>query len=500
MSWLRSTWRRHALTFVVCVAVCLPIFVVRFPPMQDFPVHVATLRILRDYHDPAAGFDQLYELVLGRTQYVGYYVMAWLVALVTGPIVASRLLVCFYLVGTLLGLRSLLVALDRDERLAFAVVPALYGPVVSLGLLPFLCAFPVMLIGIAALVRRRLVPDAKRHVFVAVVGFVLFYLHVVHLGVFLLAAVILFPWRASNRARLAAAISFAPCGAALVWWLTMTNVGRRMLEATTHWGSGHRAPLDGALLDMSSWIANAYTDATDEVTFGIALAAVGFTSWLAYHHGEQGRIAVRAFWLIPVACLVLYLTGERGRGSIWPIGQRYMLPAVLLAIPLLGMPSARRPRRLATGALLGAGALAVLNVTIHFLEFQRAAADFDRALAELRPNKRVASLMYTRHLHPFRFSPFIHFGSYYQAEKAGVVMFTYAGYDQWPLDFRRGRYPLFDGPAPPRWEFFPERAVEHPLAESFDYVLARGRGDRPAPAGFERTWASGAWEVFAAKR
>ena len=121
MSWLRSIWDRHALTLIVCIAVCVPIFVVRFPPMQDFPVHTATLRILRDFRDPAAGFDQSYELVLGRTQYVGYYVMAWLVAFVTGPILASRLLVCFYLAGTLLGLRSLLVDCAQALREEIAV-------------------------------------------------------------------------------------------------------------------------------------------------------------------------------------------------------------------------------------------------------------------------------------------------------------------------------------------------------------------------------------------
>ena len=500
MSWARSFWDRHGLALVVCIAVCVPILVVRFPPMQDFPVHTATLRILRDIHDPTAGIDQSYELVLGRTQYVGYYVMARIVAFVTGPIVATRLLVCFYLAGTVLGLRSLLVALGRDERLAFAVVPALYGPVFALGLLPFLCAFPVMLFGIAALVRRRLAPNATRHAVVAALGFLLFYLHVVHVVTFLIAAIVLFPWRAPNRTRLAAVLSFVPCASALLWWLTMTNVGRRMFDATTQWGSGNRAPLDGALLDMFSWTGNAYTDATDEMTFGVALLALGFTSWLAYRHGERGGLAIRAFWIVPVACLLLYLTGERGRGSIWPIGQRYMLPAAILAIPLLAMPAAHRPRRLATAAILGAGALTVLNVTAHFLEFQRNAADFDRALAQIAPQKRVASLIYARHLHPFRFSPFIHFGSYYQAEKAGVVMFTYAGYDQWPLDFHTGRYPLFDGPAPPRWEFSPERAAEHPLAGSFDYVLARGRQNEPAPAGFERTWAGGAWEVFSAKR
>jgi len=88
-------------------------------------------------------------------------------------------------------------------------------------------------------------------------------------------------------------------------------------------------------------------------------------------------------------------------------------------------------------------------------------------------------------------------GSYYQAEKGGVVMFTFAGYDQWPFDFKKGRYPLYDGPATPRWEFFAAVvAEEQPLASYFDYILARRRTHHPIPAGYRLKWAGYKWEVF----
>jgi hypothetical protein len=77
------------------------------------------------------------------------------------------------------------------------------------------------------------------------------------------------------------------------------------------------------------------------------------------------------------------------------------------------------------------------------------------------------------------------------------VAFTFAGYDQWPLDFNRGKYPLYDGPATPRWEFFPADVVAtQPLAGYFDYVLARDRGRAAPPVGYRKTWSGSHWEVF----
>jgi hypothetical protein len=493
----REWLKEHALLVAMCLASVLPIFVVRFPPMQDFPVHVATIRVLHDFHDPHFGFDADYELTLGRTQYIGFYALGHLLAFVAGPRGAAMLLVCFYLAGTILALRSLLIALGRDERLCFAVIPGLYGATFAIGLMTYLCAFPVTIFGITQLVRRRLEPNAWRHGLVAILGLALFYLHVVHLGIFLLAALVFFPWRASNRTRAAAAASFVPCGAALLWWLTMTNVGRRIFEVSKAWGTKNRPPLDGALLDMVPWTSDAYLDMSDEITFGVLLLALAFATVLAFRTRAPSSFAVRFYWVVPLVLFLLYVTGERARGPIWPLGQRYMLPTFMLGIPLFALPVAARERRWATIAIVAAALATIGNVTWHFVAFNREVGDFPQALAQMEEKKHVAALMYRTNSVRSRFSPFLHFGSYYQAEKGGVVLFTFAGYDQWPFDFKRGRYPLFDGPATPRWEFFPSAAAEHqPLASYFDYVLTRDRGSSPAPRGFRLKWRGDRWEVY----
>jgi hypothetical protein len=244
------------------------------------------------------------------------------------------------------------------------------------------------------------------------------------------------------------------------------------------------------------------------VTFALVLFALVLASWLAFRdRSTQGRLEtsqpsepawrVKGYWVLPVVCFLLYLTGERSRGPIWPLCQRYMQLGALLAVPLLGMPTTPRRRRAATAAIVATGLVCIANSAWHFVLFNREVGDLPDALTQMDPNKHVAALIYWPHAKSTRFWPFLHFGSYYQAEKGGVVDFSFAGYDQWPLSFRKGRFPLYDGPATPRWEFFPRDVVSHqPLDTYFDYALVRDRGDAPIPTGFRLRWRGSRWEVF----
>ena len=478
----------------------LPLVVAARPPMQDFPVHLATLKILHHFHDPAFGFDQTYQVTLGRTQYVGLYAVGHLLAYVVGVHGALVLLVGAYLVGTLHGLRALLRAQGRDEALAYLAVPALFGPLFGLGLLPFLFAIPAMLFGVAALVaRERDAPRATtaQHALIAGIGAALVYLHVLPLFVFLVATLVLFPWRGSWRARGVAAASAAPMLGLLVWWLTATNVGRRIAGVGASWGtSERRPPLALAFADLHPWIADAYRDASDELVMALVIGCALAASALVFRErgGGERNLAVRAYAVLPAIALLLFLTGERGRGSIWPLAQRWALLAALLATPLLALPSDPRFRRWLANAAMAVAVLGIGNATWHAWAFDRETAVLPRAFEAMGNGRRVAMLAFDRRAERARFEPLMHAVSYYQAERGGVVAFSFGGFDYWPIDFQRGKYPIWDGPFTPRWESLPEVAIEQPLG-AFDFVLARDRGARPVP-GFRPKWREGRWEVL----
>ena len=97
-----------------------------------------------------------------------------------------------------------------------------------------------------------------------------------------------------------------------------------------------------------------------------------------------------------------------------------------------------------------------------------------------------------------KFSPYLHFGSYYRARKGGVASFSFAELPQSPLRYR----PEIAPPRkPPHWEWEPWRFRNDVDGLYYDYILVRGFTDpftRPGPG---PTWRivshSGSWTLYA---
>ena len=149
LRWKGETW------FYVAVAILAtaPAWIVKYPPIEDLPFHIAATRVIHDYSNPAYGFEEHFKLTFGRTQYVVYYLIASALAYVLGVVKANIALMCVYLGGTVLALRELLRALGKDQRLCLLVVPLLYNAMFVFGLLPFLLGIPTMFFALATVTR-----------------------------------------------------------------------------------------------------------------------------------------------------------------------------------------------------------------------------------------------------------------------------------------------------------------------------------------------------------
>jgi hypothetical protein len=203
--------------------------------------------------------------------------------------------------------------------------------------------------------------------------------------------------------------------------------------------------------------------------------------------------------LLPLFCLFFYFTSAESHGYIWLIAQRFPILLLLTSIPLLPFPGGRRGIAMTAGVVV-VGLVSIVNTCKHFIEFELTeVGDIEHAVGSMEGGKKVCALIYDRGSRVMggQWSPFLHFGSYYQVEKGGVVMFTYAGYAHWPVDFRPGQYPPPGGPARLRWEWTPESvSIEREIVPYYDYVLTRGNGFRPPPGTFHVSWSSDSWTVW----
>jgi hypothetical protein len=479
----------------LAVLATAPAWIVKYPPLQDLPFHVATLRLVHDHANPAFGFEDVYRLDLAHTEYLLYYLIGDALAFVLGVKAASVAMMCLYLGGTPLAMGALLRALGRDERLTLFVMPVVVNVMFCFGLLPFVFGFPMMLAGLAVAVRHFGRPTLQRGVTLGVLAVLTFYAHVLPFALFGVGCIALFPWTRPSK--------WVPCAAPLAvglalvaWWVLGSTAGGGALEALKN--QKPFAPLDGALVQFSRWTTNIFSDQSDEywiVALGlVVLAALG----LSMGDRDVAAPVARTWFLLPVACVMGYVTLGNMLGDVWMFGQRFAVPALFTSVPLLRMPRGAR------GSLVTAAALVVaigstVNVCKHFIRFDREElGDFDGALRSMAPRKHVAGLIFdkTSAVMSDLYAPYLHFVSYYQAEKGGVVQFAYTGFPHWPVQYQPGEFPPPGTMPRLRWEWTPESVPIAELYPYYDYVLTRGEGFRPPPGSFHATFRGRKWTVW----
>jgi hypothetical protein len=494
----RAGIRASTLVYVlVAVFATAPAWIVKHPPIQDLPFHLATLRVIHDLNDPQYGFARDFDVDLFHTEYVLYYVVGSALAYVLGVFKANVALMCLYLGGTVLALRELCLALRKDERLCLFVVPLLVNVMFVMGLLPFMIGVPVMLWAFAVSVRYLEEPTQERALALAALAVALFYSHILPFAVFGIGFAAMFPWE-KPREWLRAGAPVVPGVLLAAWWVFGSEAGSRALGAL---GSKQGAtPLTNPQASFTQWSIDVFSDASDEVIFFglviLAILAVG----LAQGERDRSRRLARGYAVVPVACFILYLTTGDQLGIVWLFSQRFPILALMTAIPLLRVPQGMRGT-LVTGALCALGGASIVNTCQHFIEFERTeVGDIDGAISAMDPAKHVAGLIFDRSSSIVHNAPFMHYVSYYQLEKGGVVTFSYTSFPHWPVRYKPGHFPPPGGPLRLRWEWMPEQVSLEELVPYYDYVLTRGNGFHPPPGTFHVKWKDRRWTVWARDR
>ncbi len=474
----------------------VPAWIVRHPPLQDLPFHMAAINVLTHYGDAAWGYSQTYELTLGRTQYLVYYGLAVLLSKVVGVFAANLGLMCVYLAGTPLAVAYVLHGLGVDARAAWFTVPLLYNVMWQFGLLPFVFGIPLGLFAVGLALRDVEGPSLRRGAALAAAAFTLFFVHIFPFALFGLSYVALFPW-GRPRAWLRAVLPMVPAAAVMAYWSLCTRAGRTAVGLDAQNVKDPVLPWREAYEQIFQWLGDTFRDDSDLLTWKlVAVAALGVTT-LALAT-DRGAWRGYKLLLLPAACAALYFVTPQSRGPIyWLYSQRFPVLFVMCAALLVRLPRGRLGH---VAALVGwsVSGYAVFNTSQHYIAFEtQEVGDLDSAIDSIPGGHNVAALIYDKGSEVVNWAPFLHMGSYYQAQKPGLVQFSYAGYDHWPFDYRAGMQPPPGTRAPLRWEWTPERvSVERELMPFYDEVLTRGGGFSPPGGTFVKAGVFDRWTVW----
>jgi hypothetical protein len=503
--------RRRSLAFEIAFAAlaafaAVPLWIVPYPPLQDLPQHLAAVRVIHDYGDATLAFAPHFEVELGRTQYLAYYLVVHLLAWPFGVETANLLVLTAAIVGTPYALRALLLAVGRDDRHALFVLPLTWNAHLILGFLNFVAAIPLMLAGLAVACRQRETPSLWRGVGLTGLLLLTFYTHVVPFALLGLGAALVLvgaPLRDAARR----AWPLAPAAVAALLWAWTSPAGQSTVAAAQGDGAaGGRpgtvyAPWLRSLQEAPQWLTDVLhgPDGVKLLVGWTLLVVVALVVGMGTTPAgvPAGRVregmARRLGLLVPLAALA-YFVAPVSHDWIWPINARFPLLALVL-LPLL-LPPLRGARAAAVfGGVALVAVLGFVQVTRAFVDFDEEVGDLDAAIASIPEGQRVAGLVFDRSSKVVKFSPFLHAVAWYQARRGGAVMFTFADFPQSPIRFREEARPPR---VRPRWEWTPERVNPRRDLGWYDYVLVRGGPGRIASQHdtYEPVHRSDRWSVW----
>lgn len=503
--------RSELLFATLALFAVFPLWVVERPPFQDLPQHLAAIRVLADYEDPALAFERFFVLDLWRTQYIAYYLVTAALALPFGVTTANTLVLSVTLAATPYAMRSLLRSLGHDERLSVFTFPLLFNVHLMLGFLNFVAAIPLMLFGLGLSAKLRSRWRRREAIALAALALLLFLTHVVPFGLFALGTMAL-SLSTDWRATLVRLLPLLPAGLFSLLWGYASAAGRSTVEAAFGGGvSSPRAaflPLGELLRQGPSWLTDILVGSIDEIVLvsclviAVALVVLRLRtrarSDLDPPEQDPGstrhwRPRARLVWLFPL-CVVLYFVLPAGYDWIWPINARFPILAAFFAVLLLP----RAHGIVGRFALVGVGLLSALFFAATARAFidvaNREIGPLDEAIATIPKGQKVAGLIFERGSSAVRFSPYLHSVAWVQVERGGVVMFSFADFPQSPLHFRDADRPP---PVRRRWEWGPEYVQPDRELIWYDYVLVRGGpGKIGRSRRFRPIFRGGRWRVY----
>lgn len=407
----------------------LPLFVTRFLPGLDLPLHLSLIDAVTKSDLPGTPQHALYEAHVAPSGYFAYYALLYLLGKVCSLQLAHRLIICVMIAALPLFCARLLRVLGSASFPSLLAFPLAYNMPLHYGFVSFACSIPI-LVGFVAqviLVLRSVRAVSKDIALLTVLGICLYLSHVQTYGLALLIALMLICVPGQRwTARLASLLAILPSLIALYIWQSKGIFSADAVHATSpghskgiwytvqaFWharsaelGSPWQLLFDPAkrLFLFQVHLLRGFMDVSDQVMSNVFLIVmtvlffVGKTIGSKHHPDSFGTASS---WLLraipPLLGLLAYLGLPHHIAEFQTIYPRFAILSAVLSFSLI--PSSLRlvPRvwlyRLFVLSVIPSLLYALL-LTLQFHRYGRELTDFATVLDATPPGGKSVGLVF----------------------------------------------------------------------------------------------------------
>jgi hypothetical protein len=216
-----AKWARPSLLVVLCLLNALPIWLVRYPSMVDYPNHLASAYLISNLEGSAANLKDQYQFDWQPYPNLAMGMVVHALSPFVSPYTAGKVLLTLYAVGVPLSLVAFCTWIQKSQWWAGLVgFLTTYGFFFHYGFVNYSLGIPAyfLIFGLFIRWRSRLTPACY-----VVLAFLLELAYFIHLHAFLALAISLLVYEIALVPQWPSVLRMAgllvlPLGTATIWW------------------------------------------------------------------------------------------------------------------------------------------------------------------------------------------------------------------------------------------------------------------------------------------
>ncbi|HID63287.1 MAG TPA: hypothetical protein EYP49_11190, partial [Anaerolineae bacterium] len=430
------------ITAVLIVVNLLPIWLVRFPPLQDYPNHLLSAHIVAHYNDP--NFDYAQNFVLSWRpipNVLGTLIMAGLARIVP-TFLAGKLFLSLYIILFPLSIFYLLNAVDSNKLLlGLFGFPLTYSWFFNMGFLNFCFSLPLYFFAVGFWWKTRSGQRnrVKRMIVLGLLTLLIYLAHFLTFGAWIATIALLsltsVGWRTTIRRGLllAGLVVAILIPATLIFdavWIQLRAIFDLITPSVIVFAS---LPTKLAITFRPFISFRALVE-------GVILLAL-LLLYLALMLRNSAQWTVTPFLSLALLMVGLFLVLPVGFREPFYIARRLLILAVILGLPVLYVSTRLRWRLALIGFLT---AMSIAHTSVMLGVYRRADAelnDYYAGLQHIPPHQTVLPILRVHRGYVYYYD---HAWAYYLINYSGLSPGVFSGRDQ--LLSYRHRPPLpYDG-------------------------------------------------------
>ncbi len=452
--------RRYILIVFILLLLSnlIPLWSVKFPPLQDYPNHLARAKIIADYSS-----ESIYQRNFSISYYplpnlISDFILVPLVRFVS-PLLAGKLLLSFYLLLLPLAV-ACFVATVEPRNLSYAMIAVLwaYNWFFNMGYLNYYASISIFFLCLSLGLRYYGKPSIRKWIILLMSWVVLYFSHLFSYTLMMLTLplFVVFKIFEDRRRVIKIFLTALPSLALFIFYMSSGGGSQRIYFRTLY----------KKLLALGGMYINFSPLKDIFLLMCTVVLIMGFSS--DWFHRSPLR---KSKWLwVFISLFIVYLIlpyGFHGGGDV----DVRMLPFLMFIGLVLVKPPEEKMIKYFLPAVVTIQFLQVGTTFVNYRSIDKELEPSYEAMMKNPPYKVILPINCIAE--KGRINPYQHFWAYYVIEKAGITPYLFAYRGQQPLRYRKAYY------APDEFYYKFKGAIDwKEFLPQYDYVLVFGHEKR----------------------